>query len=104
MAQTLTADKRFDKLEAQLGDMRNDFNGQLDKLTSIIVKGFDRIDKELEQKASKEDINRLYDLMDKIAKQQEINDDERLVMGHQLERLDRWVHEVAKKIGYELTV
>ena len=42
--------------------------------------------------------------MDKIAKQQEIDDDERLVMGHQLERLDHWVHEVADKIGYKLSI
>lgn len=42
--------------------------------------------------------------MDKMAKQQEIDDDERLVMDHQLERLDRWVHEVADKIGYKLSI
>lgn len=41
-------------------------------------------------------------LLDELAKRQEISDDERLVMGHQLERLDRWTHELAKKIGYEL--
>jgi hypothetical protein len=66
--------------------------------------GFDNIDKELDKKANKEDVNRLFNLMDKIAKQQEIDDDERLVMGHQLDRLDRWVHEVADKIGYKLSI
>jgi hypothetical protein len=50
------------------------------------------------------DMQQVYNLMDKIAKQQEIDDDERLVMCHQLERLDRWVHEVADKIGYKLKV
>jgi hypothetical protein len=42
-------------------------------------------------------LQRIYDLLDKIAKHQEIDNDERLVMGHQLERLDHWVHEVATK-------
>jgi len=84
---------RFDKIDATL-----------DRLTTTMLKGFDRIDKELEKKADKKDLNRLYDLMDQIAKQQEINDEERLVMGHQLDRLDRWVHEVADKIGYKLSL
>lgn len=92
MPKSLTTDERFDKIDKNL-----------DKLTSIVIKGFDSIDKELENKASKEDFTRLFDLMDKIAKKQEIDDEERLVMGYQLERLDRWVHGVAKKIGYKLT-
>ncbi len=28
--------------------------------------------------------------------------DERLVMGHQLDRLDKWTHELANKIGHTL--
>ena len=90
---TINYDERFDKIDSQL-----------DRITTTLVKGFDRINKTLETKASKIDMEELYKLMDKIAKQKEINDDERLVMGHQLERLDRWVHEVADKIGYKLKV
>jgi hypothetical protein len=98
---------RFDKIDKQFEEMRGEFTSvyaQLDKLTTIVIKGFDRIDRDLEKKADKEDLNRLYDLMDKISKKQEIDDDERLVMGHQLDRLDRWVHEVADKIGYKLSL
>ena len=94
----------FDKIEEQIQSLGVAFDKQMDQLTSTMLEGFSRIDKELEKKASKEDINRLFNLMDKIAKQQEIDDDERLVMGHQLERLDRWVHEVADKIGYKLSI
>jgi hypothetical protein len=90
---TINYDERFDKIDTQL-----------DRITTTLVKGFDRIDKELQKKATKEHIDQLYNLMDKIAKQQELDDDERLVMGHQLERLDRWVHEVADKIGYKLSI
>ena len=90
---TISYDERFDRIDSNL-----------DRLTTTLLVGFDNIDKELEKKASKEDVNRLLNLMDKIAKQQEIDDDERLVMGHQLERLDRWVHEVADKIGYKLSI
>jgi hypothetical protein len=89
---TINYDERFDKID-----------GQLDRLATAVVKGFGHIDKTLDEKANKTDMQRIYDLLDKIAKRQEIDNDERLVMGHQLERLDRWVHEVADKIGYELS-
>lgn len=75
---------------------------QFTRLFNYVSERFDKVDKNLEEKASKEDMGRVYDLLDKIIKQQEIDDDERLVMGHQLERLDRWVHGVADKIGYNL--
>jgi len=58
----------------------------------------------LDDTSSKEDMERVLGLLDSISKRQEISDDERLVMGHQLERLDRWTHELAKKIGYTLSV
>jgi len=74
------------------------------KLYKFMSDRFDSIDKTLANKANNKDMARALDYLDKIAKQQEIDDEERLVMGHQLDRLDRWIHEVADKIGYKLTV
>jgi len=79
-------------------------DNQLNKITTTVVKGFERIDKTLGTKADTKDLQRIFNLLDKISKQQEIDNDERLVMGYQLDRLDRWVHEVADKIGHKLTV
>lgn len=73
------------------------------RLFKYLTERFDKVDKVLEQKASNADMQRVLKLLDEMAKRQEISDDERLVMGHQLERLDRWTHELAKKIGYELS-
>lgn len=60
---------------------------------------------DVDQKFAKIDsrLDSLEKLVDKVLKNQEIDEEERLVMGHQLDRLDRWTHELAKKIGYELT-
>ena len=74
------------------------------RLYKFMTERFDKIDAALEDKANKVDMKKIYDLLDRIIKHQEINNDERLVMGHQLERLDRWVHDVADKIGYKLSV
>ncbi|HEU5376146.1 MAG TPA: hypothetical protein VFV38_11945 [Ktedonobacteraceae bacterium] len=70
-------EKRFSELEAKL-DTR-----------------FDAIDKR---------IDHLINVIDNLAKRVEINDEERIVMAHQLERLDQWVHQLAEKIGVELSV
>lgn len=64
---------------------------------------FDTIDKTLEAKASTEDMQRVLGPLDTLAKQQEISNDERLVMGHQLDRQDKWTHDLANKIGYKLS-
>ncbi|HJQ08431.1 MAG TPA: hypothetical protein VJ836_03030 [Candidatus Saccharimonadales bacterium] len=73
------------------------------RLFKYMSERFDKIDKALEEKASKDDMQHVLGLLDELAKRGEISDDERLVMGHQLERLDRWTHELARKIGYKLT-
>jgi hypothetical protein len=89
-----TNEKRFDKIDAQLNKM----DEQLHLITKAVVKGFDRIDKTLETKADAVDLQKALGLLDSFAKRQEISDDERLVMGHQLTRLHDWVEEAAKRI------
>jgi hypothetical protein len=73
------------------------------KLFRYMEERLDRIDKALENKAEKLDVERILGALDALAKRQEIDEEERLVMGHQLERLDRWVHQLADKIGVQLS-
>lgn len=72
------------------------------RLFRYMEERFDRIDQALEGGADKKDVERILDALDAYAKRQEIDEDERLVMAHQLERLDKWVHELADKIGVTL--
>jgi uncharacterized protein YicC (UPF0701 family) len=101
---TATSKDRFDAIDTQLQAMNSTMNMQFDKIAAVVVKGFDRINKALEAKADKTDVQRILGQLDAFIKKQDISDDERLVMGHQLERLDRWTHELAEKIGYKLTI
>lgn len=95
-----TLEGRFDKLEGRFDKLE----GRFDKLELQMVQVLERLDVlESEQQALRNDIRSIFDMLDQIAKRQEVNDDERLVMGHQLDRLDRWVHEVANKIGHKLS-
>lgn len=63
-----------------------------------------KLDEQTENMATKGDIDRILSRLDSIEKQIEISEDERIVMGHQLDRLNRWVQEVADKIGHKLAV
>lgn len=73
------------------------------RLFMYMEERFDRLDKALEMKADKLDMERVLNAIGALAKRQEIDEEERLVMGHQLERLDHWVHQLADKIGVELS-
>jgi hypothetical protein len=49
---TIGYDERFDKIDTQFQEMRDQFktvNDQLDKITTVVVKGFDRIDNSLDE-------------------------------------------------------
>lgn len=79
-------------------------NDDFTKLFKYIQEFRIEVNTKLDEKANGSDMQTVLNLLDSIAKRQEISDDERLVMGHQLERLDRWTHELANKIGYTLSV
>lgn len=63
------------------------------RLFKYMEERFDRIDKALENKVEKLDVERILEALDALAKRQEIDEEERLVMRHQL----------ADKIGMQLS-
>ena len=89
-----SVDKRFDAAEM----CTDKIDEQLDRLTKIVIKGFDNIDKVLETKANSIDLQKVMTSLDALMKLQEITDDERLVMASQLTRLHEWVEQAAKRI------
>jgi len=88
----MNADEMKSILSTSLAQMMGKINGR-----------FDKLEVKLDQKADKEDIERLFGTVDSFAKRLEISDEERIVMSHQLDRLDAWVHQLADKIGVTLS-
>lgn len=68
----------------------NDVLGVLDVMMSRIDERFTKLEKNDQQ--SRDQIRKILDGLDSLVKRQEISEDERLVMGHQLERLDQNGH------------
>jgi len=89
-------------------ELRDELKESFSDITSLLQTFMQQVDErfsgvENEQKKIREEISRVFDYLDSAMKKQEISDDERLVMGHQLDRLDKWTHELANKIGHTLT-
>lgn len=74
---------------------------QFTKLFMYMEKRFGELEGKLETTRSelKADINRVYNLLDKNIKQQETDEQERLVMSHQLSRHEAWIEKAAPKLG-----
>ena len=75
--------------------MRED---QFTKLFKYMQKEFADIKKDLATKANASDMQTALGLLDTLAKRQEISDDERLVMAHQLTKIHEWVEQAAERI------
>jgi hypothetical protein len=55
-----------------------------------------------ERTATKDQVNAVYDLLDGNIREHEKQEQERIVMAHQLDQHDVWLHELAGKAGVEL--
>ena len=88
-------DVKINKAVTDLSEVISDFSNQVANEFIKTNKRIDRLQK---------DMDFIMNQLDAITKKQEIDDDERLVIGHHLDRVDKWVHELADKIGYELKV
>jgi hypothetical protein len=89
-------------------DLQSELKESFSDITSLLQVFMQQVDDrfnqlEREQMKTREEISKVFDYLDNVLKKQSISDDERLVMGHQLDRLDEWTHELATKIGHKLT-
>ena len=88
-------------------ELRSELKESFSDITALLQTFMQQVDErfsgvEHEQKKTQKEISRVFDYLDNVVKKQEISDDERIVMGHQLDRLDKWTHELANKIGHTL--
>jgi len=76
---------------------------QFKKLFKYMQEEFGQVRVDME--VLKKDINRLYTLVDQDLKRKETDEQERLVMGHQLDRHEDWIAKASTqlKITYNQT-
>ena len=69
---------------------------QFTKLFKYMNERFGKTDARLDELQAS--IGRVYDLVDQDLKEREINEQERLVMAHQLDRHESWIKKAGKKL------
>lgn len=94
-------------LRQDITALKNDLKESFSDVTSLLQTFMQQVDErftkvEHEQSRTSHEIAKLLDYLDDLLKKQGISDDERIVMGHQLDRLDSWTHQLAEKIGHKL--
>jgi hypothetical protein len=103
-------DQRFTQQDAKLDvrfaaqDQKDEdrLNQALATFAGAMNRRFDDLEHRLDQKADRADLERIYDALDAILKNQEIEQDERAAVIHQLGRHERWHHQTAAKVGLRL--
>lgn len=73
------------------------------KLFKYMQKEFDKINSRLEQTATKKELDTLTNAVDAYAKQADTYMQEMLALSHKVDRLERWINQIAEKTGVRLT-
>jgi len=76
-------------------------DGQFTKLFKYIEKRFDGVDKHFEQ--VHDEVADLKGAVGELAGQIRDYHQEMIMLTHKVDRLERWIHEIAKKTGVKLS-
>lgn len=88
-------DKRFDNYDKRF----DSHDKQFDKIMAFMLKRFDQIERTLETKADKKDLDRIMNALDSVVRRQETWEQEYLASGNQLGRIQDWAEKVAPKVN-----
>lgn len=72
------------------------------KLFKYMQTEFKNVNKRLDQTATKDELNRLTNAVDGYAKKVDDYTQEMLMLAHKVDRLERWINQIAAKTGTKL--
>jgi len=82
--------------------MKEDFS----ELVEYLDEKFSNIDRQLENlkenKADKSDMNTLFNAVDAYAQKADAFFQELVMLSHQINRHEKWLHQIAEKLGIKL--
>ena len=72
------------------------------KLFKYMQSEFNKINSRLEETATKEELDRLTSAVDAYAKKVDDYTQEMLMLAHKVDRLEKWITQIAAKTGVKL--
>ncbi|GEM_PF-496553 len=94
-------DRRFDVVDRRLGGVEQRLGGVENSVVQLNNR-LTTVEEKMDGLATKEDVDRLYDAVDAYAKKADTYFQEMAAMAQKLQRLERWVEELAAKVGMKL--
>lgn len=91
-------DKDFSELVEYLDGKFNKIDGNLTNINQKILTLGEKID----LKADKSDINDLMTAVDTYAKKADDYFQEMVMLAHKVDKLEKWIHQIAEKVGIKL--
>ena len=82
--------------------MANDYKELIEYLDEKFGKIETTLDSLVENKADKSDVNTLTNAVDAYMKKADTYFQEMLVLSHRVDRMEKWMKEIAEKVGIEL--
>jgi uncharacterized coiled-coil DUF342 family protein len=73
----------------------------IQKLIEVFITR-DEFNEAISNLANKEDVNKLMTAIDGYAKKVDTYAQEMIMLAHKVDRLEKWVHQIAKKLGMKL--
>jgi len=77
-------------------------NDEFTKLFKYVEKRLDVIETKLDTKASKQDVDTLTSSVDGYSKKADDYMQELLSLAHKVDRMEKWIHQIAEKTGVKL--
>jgi len=72
------------------------------KLFKYMQDEFDKISSKLEETATKKELDQLTNAVDTYAKKVDEYTQEMLMLAHKVDRLEKWINQIAAKTGVKL--
>jgi len=92
----------FSELVQYLDDKFGKVDQQFSKVDQRFIDVDERLERLEENKADKSDINNLMTAIDSYAKKADAYFQEMLMLAHKVDRLEKWIHQIAEKVGIKL--
>ncbi len=98
-------DKKFEEVDQKFKEVGGRFESVDSRFENISQKIIDidgKLENILENKADKSDINNLMNAVDAYAKKADTYFQEMLMIANKVDRHEKWLHQVAEKLGIKL--
>ena len=96
------SEDQFKTLSNQVAALGKQFDEQFAKLYAHTEKRFDDLEKRLDSKADKAQVDQILNILDGFANRLEADEHERAAVSDQLDRHDGWIGQLAEHTGTKL--